>query len=133
MLLVCLALLALAALSVYPLAEAASVELRPAEVENARKLLGESPTGQRAIPSSRASAQDGMPGTGTMTLSVPKLGLEYIPMPTADIQVALDREGILFLEEAGVPRKEDSNTVVLGHALGFLYTKLPYVFYSSNN
>jgi hypothetical protein len=25
-----------------------------------------------------------------MTLSVPKLGLEYISMPTADIRVALD-------------------------------------------
>ena len=74
-----------------------------------------------------------MPGTGTMTLSVPKLGLENIPMPTADIQVALDQEGIIHLEETDMPREEGSNTVVLGHALGFLYTKLPYVFYSSNN
>jgi len=131
--LVCPALLALAALPVYPLVETASVELRSAEVENARKLLGESPTGQRANPSSRANAQDGMPGTGTMTLSAPKLGLENIPMPTADIQVALDREGIIYLEETGVPREEGSNTVVVGHDLGFLYTKVPYVFYRSNN
>ncbi len=132
-LLVCLALLGLAALPAYPQTETASANLRTTEVENARKLLGESPTGERADPSQRASLQDGAdPAGGTMTLTVPKLGLEDIPVPTADSQVALDREGIIRLEESGVPWEEGSNTFVVGHALGFLWTRTPYIFYELN-
>ena len=133
-LLVCLALLGLAALPAYPNTETASAKLSPVEIENARKLLGESPTGKRADPSQRASLHDGDTATGgTMTLTVPKLGLEDIPVPTADSQVALDREGIIRLDESGVPWEEGSNTFVVGHALGFLWTRTPYVFYELNN
>jgi sortase A len=128
-LLVCLALLGLAALPAYPHTETTSVKLRPAEVENTRKLLGESPAGQRAEPSQRASLQDEAPGGGTMTLSVPKLGLEDIPVPTADSQVALDREGIIRLKDTGAPWEEGSNTFIVGHALGYLWTRTTYVFY----
>ncbi len=132
-LLVCLALLGLAALPAYPKTETASAKLSPVEIENARKLLGESPTGERPDPSQRASLQDGANTTGgTMTLTVPKLGLEDIPVPTADSQVALDREGIIRLEDSGVPWEESSNTFVVGHALGFLWTRTPYVFYELN-
>lgn len=132
-LLVCLALLGLAALPAYPKTETASARLSPVEIENARKLLGESPTGERPDPSQRASLQDGANTTGgTMTLTVPKLGLEDIPVPTADSQVALDREGIIRLEDSGVPWEESSNTFVVGHALGFLWTRTPYVFYELN-
>ncbi|MBA3474902.1 MAG: hypothetical protein H0T57_17055, partial [Rubrobacter sp.] len=68
MLLVCLALLGLAALPAYPKTETASAKLSPVEIENARKLLGESPTGERPDPSQRASLQDGANTTGgTMT------------------------------------------------------------------
>jgi sortase A len=128
-LLVCLALLGLAALPAYPQTETTSVKLRQAEVENTRKLLGESPAGQRAEPSQRASLQDGAPGGGTMTLSVPKLGLEDIPVPTADSQVALDREGIIRLKDTGAPWEDGSNTFIVGHALGYLWTRTTYVFY----
>jgi sortase A len=132
-LLVCLALLGLAALPAYPKMETASAKLSPVEIQNARKLLGESPTGERADPSQRASLQDGddAPG-GTMTLTVPKLDLEDIPVPTSDSQVALDREGIIRLKESGVPWEEGSNTFIVGHALGFLWTRTPYVFYELN-
>ncbi len=129
-LLVCLALLGLAALPAYPRTETASVKLRPAEVENARKLLGESPVGARPDPATRASAKDGTSREGgTMRLSIPKLSLENIPVPTGDSQVELDREGIIHLEDTGAPWKKNSNTVIVGHALGFLFTKTPYVFY----
>src|SRR5215210_4262594 len=124
-LVVCLALVGLAALPAYPRTETASVTLRPAEVENARKLLGESPEGQRPDPSQQASLQDGGANEGvggTMTLSVPKLGLEDVPVPTANSQVALDREGIIRFEETGTPWEEGSNTFIVGHALGYLWT-----------
>jgi sortase A len=128
-LLICLTLLGLAALPAYPQRETTSVKLRPTEVENARKLLGEGPTGERADPTRRASLQSGAPGAGTMTLSVPKLGLKDIPVPTADSQVELDQEGLIHLKDSGTPWEEGSNTVIVGHALGFLFTKVPYVFY----
>ncbi len=129
-LLVCLALLGLATLPAYPKTETASAKLAPVEIENARKLLGESPTGERADPSQRASLQDEDNATGgTMSLTVPKLGLEDIPVPTADSQVALDREGIIRFEDTGVPWEEGSNTFVVGHALGYLWTRTPYVLY----
>jgi len=134
MLVVCLALLGLAALPAYPRTETASVQLHPAEIENARKLLGESPAGERPDPAQKASLQDGASGRdevvgGTMTLSVPKLGLKDIPVPTANSQVALDREGIIRFEETGTPWEAGSNTFVVGHALGYLWTRTPYVFY----
>ncbi len=131
-LVVCLALLGLAALPAYPRTETASVTLSPVEVENARKLLGESPTGERPDPSQKARLQDGAESDavgGTMTLSIPKLGLENIPVPTADSQVALDREGIIRFGETGTPWEEGSNTFIVGHALGYLWTRTPYIFY----
>lgn len=127
--LICLALLALAALPAYPLTETASAKLGPSETENARKLLGENPDGVRADPSRQPDAQAGPAGGGTMMISIPKLGLDGIQMPTADSQVELDREGIIHLDGTGVPWKEGSNTVVVGHALGFLWTRVPYIFY----
>jgi sortase A len=133
LLLICLALLGLAALPAYPRTEAASAKLHPAEVQNTRKLLGENPTGERADPSQRASLQDEADSSGgTMTLTIPKLGLEDVPVPTADSQVALDREGIIRLKESGVPWEEGSNTFIVGHALGFLWTRTTYVFYELN-
>jgi LPXTG-site transpeptidase (sortase) family protein len=43
--------------------------------------------------------------------------------------VELDREGIIRLDDTRVPWKKNSNTVVVGHALGYLWTKTTYVFY----
>ncbi len=132
-LLIFLALLTLASLSAYPQTETASVELRPVEVENARKLLGENPAGARPDSTRQAGAQKGGSGSGTMTISVPKLGLEDVPVPSADSQVELDRESIIHLKDTGAPWKDGSNTVIVGHALGFLWTNTPYVFTNSTS
>lgn len=125
MLVVALALLGLAALPAYPLTETASVKLRPAEVENARKLLGEN----LSDPSQKVSEGDVEPSTGGLALSVPRLGLENIPVPTGNSQVELDREGIIRMKEGGAPWEEGSNTTIVGHRLGYLFTKRSYVFY----
>lgn len=127
--LVSLALLGLAALPAYPSTETAALDLRPTEVENARTLLGENPGGDKAEPGREASARDGAGTGGAMTLSIPKLGLEDVEVPTADSQVALDREGIIRLKGTGAPWREGSNTVIVGHALGYVFTRVPYVFY----
>jgi sortase A len=120
--------LGLAALPVLPTTQTASAELRPSEVENTGTLLGENSPELRAQPED-VRHTDGKGAAGTMTLTVPKLGLKDVAVPTGSTQAELDREGILHLEGTGVPWREGSNTFVVGHALGFLYTRVPYVFY----
>lgn len=124
-LVVALALLGLAALPAYPQTETAAVKLRPAEVENARMLLGEN----LSDPSRTVSEGDAEPSAEALALSVPRLGLENVPVPVGNSQVELDREGIIRLKEGGAPWKEGSNTTIVGHRLGYLFTKRSYVFY----
>ena len=59
-LVVALALLGLAALPAYPQTETASAKLRPAEVDNSRKLLGENLSG----PSRNVAEGDAEPSAG---------------------------------------------------------------------
>ena len=124
-----LAVTGFAALPVFPQAETASVDLQPSPTGQAREtptLLGEN-VSQTAKPpeTGRGAGDDG----GTLRLSVPRLDLENVSVPTASSQVALDREGIIRLGETGSPSSQGSNTFIVGHALGFAETKTPYVFY----
>jgi sortase A len=127
-LLILLSALALAALPVLPKTETASAELNPAEVETAGTLLGENSPELQAPPDN-VRPTSGRRAGGTVTLTVPKLGLEDVAVPTGSSQAELDREGIIHLEGTGVPWQEGSNTFIVGHALGFLYTRVPYAFY----
>jgi sortase A len=127
-LLIALSALGLAALPVLPLTETASAELHPAEVENAGTLLGENSPELQAPPAD-ARPTGGGGAEGTVTLTVPKLGLKDVAVPTGSSQEELDQEGIIHLQGTGVPWQEGSNTFIVGHALGFLYTRVPYVFY----
>jgi sortase A len=130
-LLTALGALGLAVLPVLPLTVTASAELHPSEVENAGTLLGENSPDLRAPPEdARPTGAKG--AAGTMTLTVPKLDLKDVAVPTGSTQEELDREGILHLEGTGVPWQEDSNTFIVGHALGFMWTRVPYVFYELN-
>ncbi len=131
-LLIPLVLFALLALPIVPRAESASVDLGTAEIEPAaNKLLGENAAPLAEPPESPPEvpekAATGVPQA--MTLTVPKLGIKNLAVPTAATQAALDREGIIHLQNTGVPWQEGSNTFIVGHALGFMRTKVPYVFY----
>lgn len=132
-LLIPLVLFALLALPIIPRAESASVDLGTAEIEPAaNKLLGENDAPLAEPPESPPKASEkaatGVP-QAMMTLTVPKLGIKNLAVPTAATQAALDREGIIHLQNTGVPWQEGSNTFIVGHALGFMRTKVPYVFY----
>lgn len=129
--LVSLALLGLAALPAYPRTETASVKLHPAKVESASTLLGENLSGGGEIAGRSRKASSGGAGgsSGELSLSVPRLGLENVPVPTGDSQEDLDREGVIRMKETGRPSEEGSNTTIVGHRLGFMRTKIPYVFY----
>ena len=128
-LLIALSALGLAALPVLPLTETASAELNPAEVETAGTLLGENSPELQAPAEQVRPTGGGGGAAGTVTLTVPKLGLENVAVTTGASQKELDREGIIHLQGTGVPWQEGSNTFIVGHALGFMYTRVPYVFY----
>ncbi|MDQ4128814.1 MAG: sortase [Actinomycetota bacterium] len=131
LLLIPLAVLGLLFLPIVPETETASVELRTAEVDNTGTLLGENSPGLEA-PSGRspeAPRPAGRAAAGTITLTVPKLGLKGVALPTGSTQAKLDREGLLRLGGTGLPWREGSNTFIAGHALGFPRTKVPYAFY----
>jgi sortase A len=131
-LLIVLAALGLAALPVLPLTETASAELSPAEVENAGTLLGENLSADRELADRSRGAAGGQNAAlreGELALTVPKLGLKDVRVPIGSSQEELDREGIIRLRGTGVPWQEGSNTFIVGHALGFVWTRVPYVFY----
>ena len=126
-----LLVLGLLSLPIVPETETASVELRTAEVQNTGTLLGEN-SPQLEVPSGdppEVPKPAGRAAKGEMTLTVPKLGLEGVAVPTGSRQAQLDREGILRLGGSGLPWREGSNTFIAGHALGFPRTRVPYAFY----
>ena len=128
LLLITLGVLGLAVLPVLPRTETASTGLRLAEVESTGTLLGENSPELRTPPES-VRPTDGKGVAGTVRLTVPRLGLEDVAVPTGSSQTELDRQGIMHLEGTGVPWQEGSNTFIVGHALGFLRTRVPYAFY----
>jgi sortase A len=123
-----LVLVGLLVLPIVPETQTASIELRTAEVETAGTLLGENSPELEPPPEAPKPADQG-DATGVMTLSVPKLGLKDVALPTGSTQAELDREGVLRLRGSGLPWQEGSNTFIAGHALGFPRTRVPYAFY----
>lgn len=125
------AALCLLVLPIWPGKETASVELRAAEVRNTGTLLGENPGGLKSLSEDGRTVQS-PPGTNArtdaMTLTVPKLGLEDVTVPTGSRQTQLDREGVLRMKGTGQPWEEGSNTFIAGHALGFPRTRVPFIF-----
>ena len=118
-------------LPVVPETETASVELRTAEVENTGTLLGEN-SPQLEPPSGappKVPRPAGRAAKGELALTVPRLGLKGVAVPTGSSQAELDREGVLRLDGSGLPWREGSNTFIAGHALGFPRTRVPYAFY----
>ena len=54
-----------------------------------------------------------------MKITVPRLGLKDVAVPTGSRQAELDKQGILHLRGSGLPWMAGSNTFITGHALGF--------------
>ena len=120
--------LCLLCLPIWPEKDTSSVELRTEEVKNTGALLGEGTRGPEALPKDARSAR-GQPTPKNMTLTVPKLGLEEVAVPTGFRQEELDREGLLRIKDSGLPWEEGSNTFIAGHALGFPRTLVPRAFH----
>jgi sortase A len=122
-------LLCLLAFPILPERETASAKLRTAEVENKGTLLGENSSGLE-IPEKAPQVRSGGKNiSAAMKITVPRLDLKDVAVPTGSKQAELDREGILRLRGSGLPWIAGSNTFITGHALGFPRTRVPYVFY----
>jgi len=122
-----LAALCLLFLPVWPERETSSVELRTQEVVNTGALLGEGADGAQTAPADAPPPES--PTPKNMKLTVPKLGLEDVAVPTGFRQEELDREGLLRMKESGLPWEEGSNTFIAGHALGYPWTRVPRAFH----
>jgi sortase A len=125
-------LLFLLAFPVLPEKETASAKLRTAEVENTGTLLGENSSGLEVPEKAPRVTSGAENASAAMKITVPRLDLKDVAVPTGSKQAELDREGILRLRGSGLPWIAGSNTFITGHALGFPRTRVPYVFYKLN-
>jgi sortase A len=123
------ALLCFLAIPILPEKETASAKLRTVEVENKGTLLGENSPDLEVPEKAPPVTGGGEKISAAMRLTVPKLDLKDVAVPTGSKQAELDREGILRLRGSGLPWIAGSNTFISGHALGFPRTRVPYAFY----
>jgi len=125
-------LLCLLLFPVLPEKETASANLRTAKVDNTSTLLGENSPELGAPQKAPTVTSGGENVSAAIKITVPRLGLKDVAVPTGSKQAELDREGILRLRGSGLPWIEGSNTFITGHALGFPRTRVPYAFYKLN-
>ncbi len=122
-------LLCLSVLPVLPENETVSAKLRTAQVKNTGTLLGEN-SPQLEVPEKAPQVTSGGENTSaTLKITVPRLDLKDVAVPTGWRQAELDRQGILRVRGSGLPWIAGSNPFITGHALGFSRTRVPYVFY----
>ncbi|MBX6765155.1 MAG: class E sortase [Rubrobacteraceae bacterium] len=118
---VALGLAAFAVLPIFPRTETVSTKIHPQA--QPQRLLGEW-AGTRPA--------GGGSGPTVMKISIPRLGLKDVPVPDGSTQSELDKIGIMHLSGTGYPWQKGSNTFIVGHRLGYLWTRTPYVFYKLN-
>jgi sortase A len=134
LLLVSLAIvLCLLLVPVLPERETAHAKLETTAIDKTGKLLGENspelnPPDEAPSDPSNISAKSAN-ASSAMKITVPRLGLKDVAVPTGSRQAELDKQGIMHLRGSGLPWMAGSNTFITGHALGFPWTRVPYAFY----
>jgi sortase A len=118
---------------ILPEKETAHAKLDTTTVDNTNRLLGENspelnPPDEAPSDPSTISAQSANVSSA-MKITVPRLGLKDVAVPTGSRQEELDDQGIMHLRGSGLPWMAGSNTFITGHALGFPRTRVPYAFY----
>jgi sortase A len=80
-----------------------------------------------AAPPAREE-EDRPPSSNRLKLTIPKLGLKEVSLGSSPDQAVLDREGIMHLGGTDFPWQDDSNTYIVGHAIGYAGGRNPQVF-----
>ncbi len=70
----------------------------------------------------------GGPADKTLYLTVPRLGLEDVPVFDSVDEEKLE-EGVIHVPATGVPWQQGANTYIAGHRIGFPGTRSDHVFY----
>lgn len=78
------------------------------------------------------AAKQEKPRDNRLQLSVPRLGLDDVPVGDSPEQAYLDREGIMHLSGTGFPYERGSNTYIAGHAADYDSSRIPNVFRNLN-
>jgi hypothetical protein len=99
-------LLCLLAFPILPEKETASANLRTAEVENTGTLLGENSPHLKVPEKAPQVTSGGENTSAAMKITVPRLGLKDVAVPTGSRQAELDREGILRVRSSSKTRKD---------------------------
>jgi sortase A len=118
---------------VLPEKETAHAKLETTTDQNTGMLLGENspklnPPDEAPSEPSNITAK-GANVSSAMKITVPRLGLKDVAVPTGSRQAELDKQGIMHLRGSGLPWMAGSNTFITGHALGFPWTRVPYALY----
>ena len=103
-------------------AREAAEEEAAAEQAAAEQAAAEQAAAEQAAPA------PAIPADTTMYLTVPKLGLNDIPVVEGTAEASLS-QGAGHLSGSGYPWLEDSNTYIAGHRLGYPGTLSDHVFY----
>lgn len=81
---------------------------------------------EQTTPPAREEQKE--PDSKRLELTVPKLGLEDVSLGSSPDQAYLDREGIMHLAGTDFPWQDDSNTYIVGHAIGYPGGRVPAPF-----
>ena len=77
---------------------------------------------------SPAGQEERDPSSNRLELTVPKLGMKDLSLGSSPDQAVLDREGIMHLGGTDFPWQDDSNTYIVGHAIGYPGGRVPEAF-----
>jgi len=122
-------------------AEQAAAEQAAAEQAAAEQAAAEQAAAEQAAAERRAERQESraaeqtataIPTDTTMYLTVPKIGLQDIPVVEGTTESSLSA-GTGHLSGSGYPWVEGSNTYIAGHRIGYPGTMSDRVFYSLPN
>jgi len=99
----------------------------PEAAPPAREQQAAPPAQEEAAPPVREEEEQD-PSSKRLALTIPKLGMKNVSLGDSPDQAVLDREGIVHLGGTDFPWKDDSNTYIVGHAIGYPGGRVPEAF-----
>ena len=99
--------------------------------EPSEEGASEPPAEGPARPADKAASpadEKQRPSGKRLRLTIPRLGMKNVSLGDSPDQAYLDREGIMHLSGTDFPWKDNSNTFIVGHAIGYPGGRVPEAF-----